>query len=96
MIFVSLFALTLALYQKPGVLTPEGKLSIGRYMLDVADINLSLFSVDDGVIDNFKWFKDILPINIISDASNNKTLKVITGSCLLGWGLSLLLSLIHI
>ena len=89
-IFVSLFALTLALYQKPGVLTPEGKLSIGRYMLDVADINLSLFSVDDGVIDNFKWFKDILPINIISDASNNKTLKVITGSCLLGWGLSLL------
>ena len=89
-IFVSLFALTLALYQKPGVLTPEGKLSIGRYMLDVADINLSLFSVDNGAIDNFKWFKDILPINIISDASNNKTLKVITGSCLLGWGLSLL------
>jgi len=89
-IFVSLFALLLALYQKPGVLTPEGKLSIGRYMLDVADINLSLFTVDDGVIDNFKWFKDILPINIISDASDNKTLKVITGSCLLGWGLSLL------
>ena len=52
-VFVSLFALLLALYQKPGVLTPEGKLSIGRYMLDVADINLSLFSVDEGVIDNF-------------------------------------------
>jgi Na+/H+-dicarboxylate symporter len=86
-IFVSLFALTLALYQKPGVLTPEGKLSIGRYMLDVADINLSLFSVDNGAIDNFKWFKDILPINIISDASNNKTLKVITGVLFAGMGI---------
>ena len=32
----------------------------------------------------------ILPLNIINDASNNETLKVITGSCLMGWGLSLL------
>ena len=89
-IFVSMFALLLALYQKPGVLTPEGKLSIGRYMLDVADINLSLSSIDEGIVDRFKWFRDILPINIIGDASDNETLKVITGSCLLGWGLSLL------
>ena len=89
-VFVSLFALLLALYQKPGILSPDGKLSIGRYMLDVTDINLSLFLVDEGVVDNFKWFKDILPINIVRDASNNETVKVITGSCLLGWGLSLL------
>ena len=89
-IFVSLFALLLALYQKPGILSPDGKLSIGRYMLDVTDINLSLTTIDDSVVDNFKWFKDILPINIIGDASNNETLKVITGSCLLGWGLSLM------
>ena len=89
-IFVSLFALLLALYQKPGILSPGGKLSIGRYMLDVTDINLSLFTENDGIVDNFKWFKDILPINIIADASDNETLKVITGSCLLGWGLSLL------
>ena len=89
-IFVSLFALLLALYQKPGILSPDGKLSIGRYMLDVTDINLSLSTVNNGISDNFKWFKDLLPINIIGDASNNETLKVITGSCLLGWGLSLL------
>ena len=89
-IFVSMFALLLALYQKPGVLTPEGKLSIGRFMLDNADINLSLFSIDEGIVDKFKWFRDILPTNIIGDASKTKTLKVITGSCLLGWGLSLL------
>lgn len=89
-IFISLFALLLALYQKPGILSPDGKLSIGRYMLDVTDINLSLNSINEGSIDNFKWFKDILPINIIGDASNNETLKVITGSGLLGWGLSLL------
>ena len=89
-VFVSLFALLLALYQKPGILSPDGKLSIGRYMLDVTDINLSLSLVDEGVVDNFKWFKDILPINIVRDASNNETVKVITGSCLLGWGLSLL------
>ena len=89
-IFVSMFALLLALYQKPGVLTPEGKLSIGRFMLDNADINLSLSSIDEGVTDKFKWFRDILPSNIIGDASKTKTLKVITGSCLLGWGLSLL------
>ena len=76
-IFVSMFALLLALYQKPGVLTPEGKLSIGRYMLDVADINLSLASIDEGIIDRFQWFRDILPINIISDASKNETLKVL-------------------
>ena len=44
-IFVSLFALLLALYQKPGVLSPEGKLSIGRYMLDIADINISLSAI---------------------------------------------------
>ncbi len=89
-VFVSLFALLLALYQKPGVLSPEGKLSIGRYMLDIADINISLSAVDSGLIDNFKWFKDVLPLNIINDASSNETLKVITGSCLMGWGLSLL------
>lgn len=89
-LFVSMFALLLALYQKPGILSPDGKLSIGRYMLDVADINLSLGIIDESIVDNFKWFKDILPVNIIGDASNNETLKVITGSCLLGWGLSLL------
>ena len=73
--FVSLFALLLALYQKPGILSPGAKLSIGSYMLDVADINLSLLTIDNAIVDNFKWFKDILPINIIGDASKNETLK---------------------
>ena len=90
MVFVSVFALLLALYQKPGILSPDGKLSIGRFMLDVTDIRLTL-SVESQVLDDpFQWMKNVLPINILGDASGGETLRVISGSFLLGWGLSLL------
>ena len=89
-LFVSLFALLLSLYQKPGVLSPEGRLSIGTYMLDVTDIRLTLSTAAAEVSDPFEWAKKILPNNIVGDASRGQTLKVITGSILLGWGLSLL------
>ena len=90
MVFVSVFALLLALYQKPGILSPDGKLSIGRFMLDVTDIRLTLSVESQAIEDPFQWIKNVLPINILGDASQGKTLKVISGSVLLGWGLSLL------
>ena len=90
MVFVSVFALLLALYQKPGILSPDGKLSIGRFMLDVTDIHLTLSAESEALVDPFQWIKNVLPINILGDASQGKTLKVISGSFLLGWGLSLL------
>ena len=90
MVFVSVFALLLALYQKPGILSPDGKLSIGRFMLDVTDIRLTLSVESQAIEDPFQWIKNVLPINILGDASQGKTLKVISGSLLLGWGLSLL------
>ncbi|RPF84826.1 MAG: hypothetical protein CBB80_001060 [Synechococcus sp. TMED20] len=88
--FVSIFALLLSLYQKPGVLSPDGRLSIGTYMLDVTDIRLTLSSAVSEASDPFEWAKTILPNNIVGDASRGQTLKVISGSVLLGWGLSLL------
>ena len=89
-LFVSLFALLLTLYQKPGILSPDGRLSIGRFMLDVTDIRLTLSSNAEITSKPFEWLQNILPINLIGDASQGKTLKVISGSFLLGWGLSLL------
>ena len=89
-LFISVFALLLSLYQKPGELSPEGRLSIGTYMLDVTDIRLSLSSEASDAVDPFEWAKKILPNNIVGDASRGQTLKVISGSVLLGWGLSLL------
>ena len=89
-LFVSLLALLLALFQKPGILSPDGKLSIGRFMLDVTDIRLSLSSNAELISKPFEWLQNILPINLLGDASQGKTLKVISGSFLLGWGLSLL------
>lgn len=88
--FVSVFALLLALYQKPGILSPDGKMSIGRFMLDVTDIKLTLSNTSAIADDPFSWIKKILPTNILGDASQGNTLKVISGSFLLGWGLSLI------
>lgn len=88
--FVSVFAVLLALYQKPGILSPDAKMSIGRYMLDVTDIRLTLSNSSAIAEDPFNWIKEILPTNILGDASQGNTLKVISGSFLFGWGLSLL------
>ncbi len=91
--FVSSFlALALALYQKPGILSPDGKVSIGKFMLDITDINLTVFTsnIEDQVVTNASWLQSIIPSNILSDAANNNTLKVISGSLIAGYGLSIL------
>ncbi len=89
-LFVSCFALLLSLYQKPGILSPDARLSIGTYMLDVTDIKLRISSTVTETVDPFAWAKSIIPNNIVRDASDGSTLKVITGSVLFGWGFSLL------
>ena len=91
--FVSSFlALALALYQRPGILSPDGKVSIGKFMLDITDINLTVFSsnITDPLTKNSSWFQSIIPSNILSDAANSNTLKVISGSLISGYGLSIL------
>ena len=40
-VFAAFLALLLSIYQNPGVLSPDGKLSIGRFMLDSTDIRIS-------------------------------------------------------
>ncbi len=87
----SFLAIILSLYSKPGFLSPDGKLSIGRFMLDVTDININVFSKN--VVENINetnFFKSLIPSNILSDAASGQTLKVITGSILGGLGLAAL------
>ena len=93
-IFIFLFSfvgLLLAVYSTPGILSPEGKLSIGRFMLDVTDIKVTLEPQEISKnLSEVSFWKSLVPTNIISDASNGQTLKVITGSILAGLGLSAL------
>ena len=87
----SFLAALLAIYSKPGILSPEGKLSIGRFMLDVTDINVQV--TDSGLTENVSspnFWKSLVPTNILTDASSGQTLKVITGSVLGGLGLAAL------
>ena len=87
----SLLAVLISLYSRPGILSPEGKLSIGRFMLDVTDINvnISTSSITESVSSPNFW-KSLVPTNIFTDASTGQTLKVITGSILAGLGLAAL------
>ena len=57
--FISVFAVLLALYQKPGILSPDGRMSIGRFMLDVTDIKLTLSNSSAITDDPFSWIKKI-------------------------------------
>ena len=87
--FISIFAVLLSIYQSPGILSPEGRFKIGQFMLDEIDIHIG------GTIANEEptyWFKSIIPTNILFDASNNQTLKVITGSIIAGLAMSQLSS----
>lgn len=87
----SFLAVLISLYSRPGFLSPEGKLSIGRFMLDVTDINvnISTSSITESVSSPNFW-KSLVPTNIFTDASTGQTLKVITGSILAGLGLAAL------
>ena len=85
----SFLAVLLSIYSRPGILSPEGKLSIGRFMLDVTDINVSVFAKEVAeTVSRPNFWKSLIPTNIFSDASTGQTLKVITGSILGGLGLA--------
>ena len=86
-VLAALLAILLSIYQSPGILSPEGKLSIGRFMLDVTDIRVGSTILDTQVSSDF-WITKIVPSNIIADASQGQTLRVITGSVLAGFAMS--------
>ena len=44
-VFAAFLATLLSIYQGPGILSPDGKLSIGRFMLDSTDIHISSAAV---------------------------------------------------
>lgn len=91
LVFGAFLALLLSLYQSPGTLSPDAKLSIGQFMLDVTDIRIGVSSVADSTVNNL-WVTKIIPSNIIADASSGATLKVISGSILAGLAISRLKS----
>ena len=86
-LFASLLAILLSMYQQPGILSPEGKLSIGRFMLDETDIRVGHSVATSSVTSDF-WITKIIPSNILADASRGQTLRVITGSVLAGLAMS--------
>ena len=86
-VLAALLALLLAIYQVPGMLSPQGKLSIGRFMLDITDIRVGQV-VSDAVTSNEYWITKLVPINLLGDASSGQTLRVITGSILAGLAMS--------
>ena len=87
LVFGAFLALLLSLYQSPGTLSPDAKLSIGQFMLDVTDIRIGVTSVADSTVNNL-WVTKIIPSNIFADASSGATLKVISGSILAGLAIS--------
>ena len=87
LVFGAFLALLLSLYQSPGTLSPDAKLSIGQFMLDVTDIRIGVSSVADSTVNNL-WVTKIIPSNIFADASSGATLKVISGSILAGLAIS--------
>ena len=91
LVFGAFLALLLSLYQSPGTLSPDAKLSIGQFMLDVTDIRIGVTSVADSTVNNL-WVTKIIPSNIFADASSGATLKVISGSILAGLAISRLKS----
>ena len=91
LIFAALLALLLALYQSPGTLSPDAKLSIGQFMLDVTDIHIGDAAASESTVNNL-WITKIIPSNIFADASSGSTLKVISGSILAGLAISRLKS----
>ncbi|MGB1774903.1 MAG: cation:dicarboxylate symporter family transporter [Synechococcus sp.] len=82
--FAALLSILLSIYQSPGVLSPDGKLSIGRFMLDSTDIHLSSAAPLADLVGSQFWLETLMPKNLLGDASRGQTLRVITGSVLAG------------
>ena len=65
-IFAAFLATLLSIYQGPGILSPDGKLSIGRYMLDSTDIRISSSAAAAAEQANSQfWLQTLLPNNVI-------------------------------
>ena len=90
-LIASFLAYILSVYQGAGELSPNGKLAIGRFMLDRADIHIgqSLLPVESN---EELWIGRLIPVNLLADASQEKTIRVITGSILAGLAMSRLSS----
>ena len=86
-LIASFLAYILSVYQGAGELSPNGKLAIGRFMLDRADIHIgqSLVPVESN---EELWIGRLIPVNLLADASQEKTIRVITGSILAGLAMS--------
>ena len=69
------------------MLSPDGKLSIGRFMLDTTDIRVGGDVAASSISSDF-WITKIVPSNILADASAGQTLRVISGSVLAGLAMS--------
>ena len=52
-LLAALLAMLLAVYQVPGMLSPQGKLSIGRFMLDITDIRVGQAVADAAATNEF-------------------------------------------
>ena len=90
-LIASFLAYILSVYQGAGELSPNGKLAIGRFMLDRADIHIgqSLVPVESS---KELWIGRLIPVNLLADASQEKTIRVISGSILAGLAMSRLSS----
>ena len=90
-LIASFLAYILSVYQGAGELSPNGKLAIGRFMLDRADIHIgqSLVPVESN---EELWIGRLIPVNLLADASQEKTIRVISGSILAGLAMSRLSS----
>ena len=86
-LLTALLAVMLSAYQGAGELSPDGKLSIGRFMLDSSDIHISRIPDPGGLASDF-WIAKLIPANLLADASQERTIRVITGSILAGLAMS--------
>jgi len=87
-LLAALLAVLLSIYQAPGILSPDGKLSIGRFMLDITDIKVGGSALAASTAQHQFWINKLVPINLLGDASAEETLRVITGSILAGLAMS--------
>lgn len=86
-LLAALLSLMLSVYQDTGMLSPGGKLSIGRFMLDITDIHIG-DAPQPSVSPKEFWIGRLIPTNLLADASQERTLRVITGSILAGLAMS--------
>ena len=71
-LLASFLAYILSVYQGAGELSPNGKLAIGRFMLDNTDIHIGQNSAPVESVKDL-WIGRLIPVNLLADASQEKT-----------------------